>query len=54
MPDLREKDPAGLNLLTATELSGKLEQKQTTSVAIVEELGPFRVGPDRPRALAKP
>jgi len=37
MPDLREMGPAGLNLLTATELSGKLDQKQTTSVAIVED-----------------
>jgi Asp-tRNA(Asn)/Glu-tRNA(Gln) amidotransferase A subunit family amidase len=37
MPDLREKGPAGLNLLTATELSAKLEQKQTTSVAIVQD-----------------
>jgi Asp-tRNA(Asn)/Glu-tRNA(Gln) amidotransferase A subunit family amidase len=37
MPDLREKGPAGLNLLTATELSGKLEKKQTTSLAIVQD-----------------
>src|SRR3954464_9024750 len=37
MSDLREKGPNGLNLLTATELSGKLDQKQTTSVAIVED-----------------
>jgi Asp-tRNA(Asn)/Glu-tRNA(Gln) amidotransferase A subunit family amidase len=37
MPDLRERGPAGLNLLTATELSAKLEEKQTTSVAIVED-----------------
>jgi Asp-tRNA(Asn)/Glu-tRNA(Gln) amidotransferase A subunit family amidase len=37
MPDLRDKGPAGLNLLTAAELSGKLEQKQTTSVAIVQD-----------------
>jgi aspartyl-tRNA(Asn)/glutamyl-tRNA(Gln) amidotransferase subunit A len=37
MPDLRDKGPAGLNLLTATELSGKLEQGLITSVAIVED-----------------
>lgn len=37
MPDLREKGPAGLNLLTASDLSEKLEQRQTTSVAIVED-----------------
>ena len=37
MPDLREKGPAGLNLLTATELSEKLELRQTTSVAIVQD-----------------
>jgi Asp-tRNA(Asn)/Glu-tRNA(Gln) amidotransferase A subunit family amidase len=37
MPDLRDKGPAGLNLLTASELSGKLEQQRTTSVAIVQD-----------------
>ncbi|HYI29475.1 MAG TPA: amidase [Bradyrhizobium sp.] len=37
MPDLRDKGPAGLNLLTAIELSEKLEQQQTTSVAIVQD-----------------
>jgi len=33
---LRNKGPAGLNLLTATELSREIEQGRTTSVAIVE------------------
>jgi Asp-tRNA(Asn)/Glu-tRNA(Gln) amidotransferase A subunit family amidase len=37
MPDLRNKGPAGLNALTATELSQELEQGRTTSVAIVED-----------------
>jgi Asp-tRNA(Asn)/Glu-tRNA(Gln) amidotransferase A subunit family amidase len=37
VPDLREKGPGGLNLLTATELCRKLEGKQTTSVAIVQD-----------------
>ena len=37
MPDLREKGPGGLNLLTAIELCRKLEGKQTTSVAIVQD-----------------
>ena len=36
MPDLRDKGPGGLNLLTVAELSAQLEQKQTTSVAIVQ------------------
>jgi amidase len=36
MPDLRGRGPGGLNLLTAAELSAQLEQKQTTSVAIVQ------------------
>jgi Asp-tRNA(Asn)/Glu-tRNA(Gln) amidotransferase A subunit family amidase len=36
MPDLRGRGPGGLNLLTAAELSVQLEQKQTTSVAIVQ------------------
>jgi amidase len=37
MPDLRAHGPIGLNLLTAAELSGKLENKQTTSVSIVQD-----------------
>ena len=37
MPDLRTKGPAGLNILTALELSEKLEAGQTTSVAIVQD-----------------
>jgi len=37
MADLRTKGPAGLNILTALELSEKLEAGQTTSVAIVQD-----------------
>lgn len=37
MPDLRGKGPAGLNILTATEMSERLEAGRTTSVAIVED-----------------
>jgi Asp-tRNA(Asn)/Glu-tRNA(Gln) amidotransferase A subunit family amidase len=37
MPDLRTKGPAGLNILTAVELSEKLAAGQTTSVAIVQD-----------------
>jgi Asp-tRNA(Asn)/Glu-tRNA(Gln) amidotransferase A subunit family amidase len=37
MPDLRSKGPGGLNLLTATELSGKLKTGKTTSEAIVQD-----------------
>ena len=40
MPDLREKGPGGFNLLIATELSRKLEGKQTTSVEIVRDCLP--------------
>jgi Asp-tRNA(Asn)/Glu-tRNA(Gln) amidotransferase A subunit family amidase len=37
MPDLRSRGPAGLNVLTASELADQLEQKRTTSVAIVQD-----------------
>ena len=37
MPDLRTKGPAGLNILTAVELSEKIAAGQTTSVAIVQD-----------------
>ena len=37
MPDLRTKGPAGLNILTAPELSENLAAGQTTSVAIVQD-----------------
>ena len=37
MPDLRTKGPAGLNLLTAIELSARIAAGQTTSVAIVQD-----------------
>jgi Asp-tRNA(Asn)/Glu-tRNA(Gln) amidotransferase A subunit family amidase len=37
MVDLRTQGPAGLNLLTAVELSEKIASGQTTSVAIVQD-----------------
>ena len=37
MPDLRTKGPAGLNILTAAELSEKIAAGQTTSVVIVQD-----------------
>ena len=37
MPDLRSMGPGGLNLLTVSELSRKLEERQTTSVDIVRD-----------------
>ena len=37
MRDARNRRPGGLNLLTATEMAAKLDRRETTSVALVED-----------------